>query len=247
MKVLISSNYIFEDIIFSSEMEPERHHRNMMLAMAEYAREPRAKSREVQFLLDTFGARDQADLSDLIAQGLPSSASEVVYDFRRDILAEAEGKSFDKGGLEFMNFLVSHVAERVAMVAASLSSHYGKAVLSSEAFYTTVKLLFPEEIAKLAWHSVTNAVTKCSSRWNEKEGEFCPSELSNVKFSSSTTAGILEEVWEKNIDPYCPITLAAILNYLTVEILSLCSNFITEQELRGILENDPELRLSFSS
>lgn len=226
-------------------MEPERHQRNMMLAMAEYIREPRAKTREVRFLLQTFGVPDQASLPLAIADGLPIPTSSVVYDFRNDILQEAEGKSFDEGGLEFMNALISHVAQRIALVAASLSSYYGKAVFSNRALHTTTRLLFPEQIAELALGSLSRAVMKCSSEWEEEE-EFCPSSLTAVVFSSATTAEVLREVWSRRIEPYCPVAFAAILDYLTAEVLSLCPDFITEQDLRNVFDNDQELRMSFS-
>ena len=72
-----------------------------------------------------------------------------------------------------MNSFVDDVFERIAGEASRLSSHNKRSTISSREVQTSVRLIFPGELAKHVVSESTKSVTKyTSSKWDRNENGF---------------------------------------------------------------------------
>lgn len=118
--------------------------------------------------------------------------------------------------------------------------------ISSRDIQSAVRLVLPGELARYAISEGTRAVTRFMSV-GEGEDSRSRSGRARLKFSVSKVETIMRKVSRMRIGSGAPIYLAAVLEYMTAEILDLAGNFddrhtrITNSDVRKAIENDEEL------
>uniref|UniRef100_A0A669ESI8 Histone H2A n=1 Tax=Oreochromis niloticus TaxID=8128 RepID=A0A669ESI8_ORENI len=123
--------------------------------------------------------------------------------------------------MSIMNSFVNDIFERIAAEASRLAHYNKRSTITSREIQTAVRLLLPGELAKHAVSEGTKAVTKLLRKGN---------------YAERVGAG-------------APVYLAAVLEYLTAEILELAGNAardnkktrIIPRHLQLAVRNDEEL------
>jgi histone H3/H4 len=147
--------------------------------------------------------------------------------------------------IEWFHGLVDDVANRVAAEAAKLAKYNAKATISSREVQTAVRLHFPGELAKHAVSEGTKAVTLYLS-----DGVLVvPNSLLYIDQAQCVLADVIAESAASTVAAGAPVYLAAVLDYLTAEILELAGNAARDNRMLQIsqlhfelaIRNDEEL------
>ncbi|MBN3321207.1 H2A protein, partial [Atractosteus spatula] len=137
-----------------------------------------------------------------------------------------------------MNSFVSDIFERIAGEASRLAHYNKRSTITSREIQTAVRLLLPGELAKHAVSEGTKAVTKYTS---SKAG---------LQFPVGRVHRLLRKGnYAERVGAGAPVYLAAVLEYLTAEILELAGNAardnkktrIIPRHLQLAVRNDEEL------
>jgi len=163
--------------------------------------------------------------------------------------------------ISIMNSFVNDIFERIASEAGKLVTQNKKSTLSSREVQTAVRLLFPGELAKRAVSEGTKAVTKYTSskRRLEQRGRLLSKAEAKAK-TRSFRAGLQFPVgrvhrflrkghYASRIGSGAPVYLAAVLEYLSADILELAGNAardnkksrIVPRHLQLAVRNDDDL------
>ena len=141
--------------------------------------------------------------------------------------------------------ILNLLGNKIALEAYSLTKHACKKTLSSREIQTAVRLVLPEELAKHAVTEGVKAVTYFTSAWGSV-GSLA--RQSNLVFPPARAEKFLKE-YNTRLGSGAKVYLAAVLEYLTAEILELSGNaaradrksIITPRHIMLALANDEEL------
>lgn len=147
--------------------------------------------------------------------------------------------------------ILNLLGNKIALEAYSLTKHAGKKTLSSREIQTAVKLVLPGELAKHAVSEGTRAVRKFStSVKNPPRGgkRYKLADRCGLHFPPPRAEKFLKE-YNTRLGTTAKIYLAAVLEYITAEILELSGNaarndrkaIITPRHIMVALANDEEL------
>jgi len=152
-----------------------------------------------------------------------------------------------------MNSFVSDIFRRIMVECKNLNELDGKSLITSREVQTAVRLIIPGELAK---HSVSEG-TKACTKYNVS---LTPGKYDEEKKSRSTRSGLTFPVarlhrmmksgkYASRIGIGAPVYLAAVLEYLTAEILEMAGNAsrdnkrvrIVPRHIMLAVRNDEEL------
>ncbi|KAF3859730.1 hypothetical protein F7725_022129 [Dissostichus mawsoni] len=146
-----------------------------------------------------------------------------------------------------MNCFVSDIFERIAGEASRLAHYNKRSTITSREIQTAVRLLLPGELAKHAVSEGTKAVTKYTS---SKAKAKTRSSRAGLQFPVGRVHRHLRKGnYAHRVGAGAPVYLAAVLEYLTAEILELAGNAardnkktrIIPRHLQLAVRNDEEL------
>ncbi len=154
-----------------------------------------------------------------------------VYTFKPHIYKVLKQVHPDMGftadAKEQMNHFVEHFADKIADEAVFLAKKEHKATISSREIQTAVRLVLPGELARHAVSEGVKAVTKYTSGHPSKKGKkVSKSAKAGLQFPVTRFKTILQKHAPKGarIGEGAPVYLAAVMEYLTAEMMELGGN-----------------------
>ncbi|KAK2913305.1 hypothetical protein Q8A67_001704 [Cirrhinus molitorella] len=154
-----------------------------------------------------------------------------------------------------MNSFVNDIFERIAGESSRLAHYNKRSTITSREIQTAVRLLLPGELAKHAVSEGTKAVTKYTSSKGKTGGKVrakakTRSSRAGLQFPVGRVHRLLRKGnYAERVGAGAPVYLAAVLEYLTAEILELAGNAardnkktrIIPRHLQLAVRNDEEL------
>ena len=155
-----------------------------------------------------------------------------------------------------LNSVINYIGQAIARMAVDLTEKSKKRLtITSREIQTAVNLVIPGELRKHAVSEGTKAVTKFNSSYAEKKGgpKVSFAFRAGLQFPPARTRKFFG-VYDKRIGMGAPIYFAAVLEYLTAEILELAGNAsrdnkrarITTRHMFLAVGNDEELSKLFN-
>jgi histone H3/H4 len=140
-----------------------------------------------------------------------------------------------------LTFIINVLARNISLQAGSVVRLQKKATIGSREVEQATKAVLPSEISKHAVAEGTKAVTKASSLKIQKS--------SNLVFRVSRCRKFLKECSSQRVSPMAGVYLAAVLEYISAEILELAGYEVQERKKSVIkardlsqgIKNDEEL------
>jgi histone H2A len=130
-----------------------------------------------------------------------------------------------KKAMAIMNSFIHDMADRLQKEAVNIvEAVTKKKSITSREIQTAVRLVLPGELAKHAVSEGTKAVTKFLSGNDGGEGRTSKSFRAGLQFPVGFFHRYLQEKTKLRVGKGAPIYLAAVLEYLTAEILELAGN-----------------------
>lgn len=146
--------------------------------------------------------------------------------------------------------ILNLLGNKIALEAYSLTKHAGRKTLSSRDIQSAVRLVLPGELAKHAVTEGVKAVTRFTSAYvtNLPGSRGSVARQSNLLFPPARAEKFLKE-YNTRLGSGAKVYLAAVLEYVTAEILELSGNatrddrksIITPSHIMLALANDEEL------
>ena len=157
-----------------------------------------------------------------------------------------------KKAMVVMDSFVHDMLIKISEEARELALTSGKTTITAREIQTSVRLILPGELAKHAVSEGTKAVTKFSSIMEDGPGSgprMTQSVKAGLQFPVGRVRRILKERTKNRMGAGAPIYLAAVLEYLSAEILELAGNAsrdnkkvrIIPRHIQLAIRNDEEL------
>merc|ERR1711862_18823 len=155
-----------------------------------------------------------------------------------------------KKAMVVMDSFVHDMLIKISEEARELVLTSGKTTITAREIQTSVRLILPGELAKHAVSEGTKAVTKFSSAMEDGPGPRMTQLVkAGLQFPVGRVRRILKERTKNRMGAGAPIYLAAVLEYLSAEILELAGNAsrdnkkvrIIPRHIQLAIRNDEEL------
>ena len=157
-----------------------------------------------------------------------------------------------------MNYFTHEIAKEANYLTndTSQGKNKGKGTISSRDVQTAVRLILPGELAKHAVSEGTKAVTVyfdyVTPRSKAKK-RISKAKRARLQFPPPLLKNALKKESSKRVGEGAPVYFAAVLEYLTAEILELAGNAardnrrerINARDIQLAIRNDPELDKMF--
>jgi len=156
-----------------------------------------------------------------------------------------------------MNYFTHEIAKEAIYLTndTSQGKNKGKGTITSRDIQTAVRLILPGELAKHAVSEGTKAVNMYSSSSSGKYNKrISKAKRARLQFPPPLLRNALKKESSKRIGEGASVYFAAVLEYLTAEILELAGNAardnrretIKARDIQLAIRNDPELDKMFN-
>lgn len=147
-----------------------------------------------------------------------NSYKSFIYKVLKEVAAWS---AISTKGIVILDGMTEDLFERLATEAGRLARYNKKATITSREIQTAVRLVFPGELAK---HAVSEGV-KAVTKFNESENTPGKrSERAGLKFPVGRIHSRLKKGgYADRVSQTAPIYLAAVMEYIMVEVLELSS------------------------
>ena len=150
--------------------------------------------------------------------------------------------------MRVMNDFITDMLKRVMREAMFLGEVSTKKTISSREIQTATRLILPGELAKHAVSEGTKAVTKFFASESGKRASSM-SYRAGLQFPVGRVRRHMKTMWKHSVGKGAPVYLAAVLEYLSAEILELAGNAsrdnkkvrIIPRHIMLAIRNDEEL------
>ena len=147
-----------------------------------------------------------------------------------------------------INYFLNLLAVKIIEQAVSMLS--GKKTITSREIQSAVRIILPGQLARYAISEGTKSVTKYISADGLGKKKIDRSAKAGLAFSVSRVENIIRDNTNTRVGEGAPVYLAAVLEYITAELLELAGNAardnrkttIQPRYLMMAIENDEELK-----
>ena len=140
-------------------------------------------------------------------------------------------------GMSVVNSFISDTFERLSREAAGMSRHNKTSTLSSRDIESAVRVVLPGELAKDATEHGRKAVDKVKKEKSDKKKDKAKSrsDIAGLQFPVGRIGRYLKEGrYASRISALAPVYLAAVLEYLTAEVVEIAGNAAKDNKRRRI-------------
>ena len=131
-----------------------------------------------------------------------------------------------------LTFIINVLAKNITLQAASVARLQKRATINAKEVQQAIKTILPGELSKHAVPEGTKAVTKATSRSGKIQ------ESSGLIFRVSRCRKFLKECSSQRVSPMAGVYLAAVLEYISAELLELAGYEVQERKKSVIKARD---------
>jgi len=164
-----------------------------------------------------------------------------------DYLSSVSGKKkrMSKNALyqlnQFINLLGKAIVEKAFFLNSNQLHTRVKKTISPKEIQSAIRIILPNELCHHAISEGTKAITNFGTASPREKQRQTMQEKAGLKFSVARTSKFFDK-YDTRVGQNTPVYLAAVLEYITAELLELCQNVVSTRELKLVIDNDDELK-----